>query len=80
MPTPSSTRRRTIGDIVKQHNSKNSGYQQLANVVILVSLPIKGCTLAPGIAAGLRGPQAAGQPAAGSAGARLATLRRRRRA
>jgi ABC-type antimicrobial peptide transport system permease subunit len=43
----------TIGDIVKQDNSKNSGYQQLANVVILVSLPIAGCTLITGIAAGL---------------------------
>ena len=31
----------------------NSDYQQLANVVILVSLPIAGCTLAAGIAAGL---------------------------
>ena len=43
----------TLGDIVKQDNSTNSGYQQLANVVILVSLPIAGCTLAAGIAAGL---------------------------
>jgi hypothetical protein len=43
----------TIGDVVKQDNSTNTGYQQLANVVILVSLPIAGCTLAAGIAAGL---------------------------
>ncbi len=43
----------TLDDIVKQDNSTNSGYQQLANVVILVSLPIAGCTLAAGIAAGL---------------------------
>jgi len=54
----------TIGDIVRRDNSKNSGYQQLANVVILVSLPIAGCTLVTGIAAGPRGPQAAVQPAA----------------
>ena len=43
----------TIGDIIAQDNSANSDYQQLANVVILVSLPIAGCTLAAGIAAGL---------------------------
>lgn len=40
-------------DIAAQDNSQNSGYQQLANVVILVSLAIAGCTLAAGIAAGL---------------------------
>ena len=40
-------------DIVSRDNSKDSDYQQLANVVILVSLPIAGCTLAAGIAAGL---------------------------
>jgi hypothetical protein len=43
----------TIADLVAQNNSTNSDYQQLANVVILVSLPIAGCTLAAGIAAGL---------------------------
>jgi hypothetical protein len=43
----------TIGDIIAQDNSAHSDYQQLANVVILVSLPIAGCTLAAGIAAGL---------------------------
>jgi hypothetical protein len=43
----------TIGGIIAQENSTNSDYQQLANVVILVSLPIAGCTLAAGIAAGL---------------------------
>jgi len=43
----------TIHDIIAQDNSTNSDYQQLANVVILVSLPIAGCTLAAGIAAGL---------------------------
>jgi hypothetical protein len=43
----------TIGDIVARENSKDSAYQQLANTVILVSLPIAGCTLAAAIAAGL---------------------------
>gem|GEM_PF-275310 len=43
----------TYADIAAQENSQNSGYQQLANVVILVSLAIAGCTLAAGIAAGL---------------------------
>ena len=43
----------TLSDIVARDHSKNSDYQQLANVVILVSLPIAGCTLAAGIAAGL---------------------------
>ena len=43
----------TVGDIAAQDNKKNDAYQQLANVVILVSLPIAGCTLAAGIAAGL---------------------------
>ena len=65
----------TIGDTVRRDNSKNSGYQQLANVVILVSLPIAGCTLATGIAAGLadrRRPFSLLR----LTGARLATLRR----
>ena len=43
----------TIGDLIRQGNSSNNAYQQLANTVILVSLPIAGCTLAAGIAAGL---------------------------
>jgi hypothetical protein len=43
----------TMGDIIKQDNSSSSHYQQLANVVILISLLIAGCTLATGIAAGL---------------------------
>ena len=66
---------RTIGDIVRQDNSKNSGYQQLANVVILISLPIAGCTLATGIAAGLADRK---RPFSllRLTGARLATLRR----
>jgi hypothetical protein len=65
----------TIGDIVASDNSTNNDYQQLANVVILVSLPIAGCTLAAGIAAGL-----ADRKRAFSllrlTGARLSTLRR----
>jgi hypothetical protein len=65
----------TIGDIVRQDNSKNSGYQQLANVVILISLPIAGCTLVTGIAAGLADRK---RPFSllRLTGARLATLRR----
>jgi hypothetical protein len=43
----------TYADTAAQENLQNSGYQQLANVVILVSLAIAGCTLAAGIAAGL---------------------------
>jgi hypothetical protein len=65
----------TIRDIIAQENSTNSDYQQLANVVILVSLPIAGCTLAAGIAAGLADRK---RPFSllRLTGARLATLRR----
>jgi hypothetical protein len=65
----------TIGDIVAQDNAANSDYQQLANVVILVSLLIAGCTLAAGIAAGLADRK---RPFSllRLTGARLATLRR----
>jgi FtsX-like permease family len=65
----------TIGDVISQDNSANDAYQQLANTVILVSLPIAGCTLAAAIAAGL-----ADRKRSFSllrlTGARLATLRR----
>ena len=65
----------TLGDLIAQDNSTNSDYQQLANVVILVSLLIAGCTLAAGIAAGLADRK---RPFSmlRLAGARLATLRR----
>jgi len=65
----------TIGDIITQDNSTHSDYQQLANTVILVSLPIAGCTLAAGIAAGLADRK---RPFSllRLTGARLATLRR----
>jgi hypothetical protein len=43
----------THADIAARDNSQDSGFQQLADVVILVSLAIAGCTLAAGIAAGL---------------------------
>ena len=43
----------TLGDVVAQDHKANYAYQQLANTVILVSLPIAGCTLAASIAAGL---------------------------
>jgi len=64
----------TIGDLVRQHKSKDDAYQQLANVVILVSLPIAGCTLAAGIAAGIADRK---RPFSmlRLTGARLATLR-----
>src|SRR5262249_12249907 len=64
----------TLDDLVAQDNSTNNAYQQLANVVILVSLPIAGCTLAAGIAAGLADRK---RPFSlmRLTGARLATLR-----
>jgi len=43
----------TLGETSAQANSINDGYQQLANAVILVSLPIAGCTLLASVAAGL---------------------------
>jgi len=65
----------TLGDLIRQDNSTNNDYQQLANTVILVSLPIAGCTLAAGIAAGLADRK---RPFSllRLTGARLATLRR----
>jgi len=65
----------SIGDIIRQDSSSNNAYQQLANTVILVSLPIAGCTLAAGIAAGLADRK---RPFSllRLTGARLATLRR----
>jgi predicted lysophospholipase L1 biosynthesis ABC-type transport system permease subunit len=65
----------TVGELIAQSNSTNSGLQQLANTVILVSLPIAGCTLAAGIAAGLADRK---RPFSmlRLTGARLATLRR----
>jgi hypothetical protein len=65
----------TLGDLIAQDNSGNNGYQQLANTVILVSLPIAGCTLAAAIAGGLADRK---RPFSllRLTGARLATLRR----
>ncbi len=65
----------TLGDLIRQNNSANDAYQQLANTVILVSLPIAGCTLAAAIAAGLADRK---RPFSllRLTGARLATLRR----
>ena len=72
---PGVTTPSTIADLVALDNSQNNDYQQLANVVILVSLPIAGCTLAAGIAAGLADRK---RPFSllRLTGARLATLRR----
>jgi hypothetical protein len=65
----------TEGELITQSNPTNNGYQQLANTVILVSLPIAGCTLAAGIAAGLADRKRSFSMLRLS-GARLATLRR----
>ncbi|MGH3213341.1 MAG: FtsX-like permease family protein, partial [Trebonia sp.] len=64
----------TPEDTVVANDAANNGYQQLANVVILVSLPIAGCTLVAGIAAGLADRK---RPFSllRLAGARLSTLR-----
>jgi len=64
----------TAQDGVAADDAGNNGYQQLANVVILVSLPIAGCTLVAGIAAGLADRK---RPFAllRLAGARMSTLR-----
>jgi FtsX-like permease family len=64
----------TPEDHVVARVASNNGYQQLANVVILVSLPIAGCTLVAGIAAGLADRK---RPFSmlRLAGARLSTLR-----
>jgi hypothetical protein len=43
----------TLEDIIAQNRSSDNAYRQLANTIILVSLPIAGCTLAAAIAAGL---------------------------
>jgi hypothetical protein len=63
----------TLEDYVVADDASNNGYQQLANLVILVSLPIAGCTLVAGIAAGLADRK---RPFAllRLAGARLSTL------
>ena len=65
----------TLGDLIRQEHSSDDAYQQLANTVILVSLPIAGCTLAAAIAAGLADRK---RPFSllRLTGARLATLRR----
>jgi hypothetical protein len=64
----------TPQDHVAARVASDNGYQQLANVVILVSLPIAGCTLVAGIAAGLADRK---RPFSmlRLAGARLSTLR-----
>jgi hypothetical protein len=65
----------TLGDLIRQNNSSDDAYRQLANTVILVSLPIAGCTLAAAVAAGLADRK---RPFSllRLTGARLATLRR----
>jgi hypothetical protein len=43
----------TLGESSTEDQRKTNQYQQLADVVILISLPIAGCTLAASVAAGL---------------------------
>jgi FtsX-like permease family len=64
----------SLRDVAQEDTAASSGDQQLVNVVILVSLPIAGCTLAAGIAGGLADRK---RPFAllRLAGARLSTLR-----
>ncbi len=65
----------TFGEASTQANWRDIMYQQLADVVILISLPIAGCTLAASTAAGLADRK---RPFSllRLTGARLATLRR----
>jgi hypothetical protein len=79
----SAARREQRFAAMRQDDSTNNAYRQLANTVILVSLPIADCTLAAGIAAGLAAGIAAGladrkRPFSllPLTGARLAMLRR----
>jgi flagellar biosynthesis protein FliQ len=44
----------TVREVHAQSGVQLAGYQQLANVVILVSFPIAGCSLAVSVAGGLR--------------------------
>ncbi|MEW2622910.1 FtsX-like permease family protein [Streptomyces sp. NPDC048106] len=44
----------TVREIHAESGAQLAGYQQLANVVILVSFPIAGCSLAVSVAGGLR--------------------------
>jgi hypothetical protein len=65
----------TFGEVSAKANWRDAMYQQLADVVILISLPIAGCTLAASIAAGLADRK---RPFSllRLTGARLVTLRR----
>src|SRR5258708_25638523 len=48
-----SPRPQTVGEATADDNAAYNAYQQLADVVILTSLTIAGCTLATGVAGGL---------------------------
>jgi hypothetical protein len=65
----------TLGEWFTGGDTQSNAYQQLADVVVLASLPIAGCTLAASIAGGLADRK---RPFSmlRLAGARLATLRR----
>ncbi|MFE9453916.1 FtsX-like permease family protein [Streptomyces sp. NPDC006739] len=45
---------RTVSEDHSEADAQLAGYQQLANVVILISFPIAGCSLAVSVAGGLR--------------------------
>jgi hypothetical protein len=52
-PYPSFNTPLTLGEVTAQLTSSSNAYTQLADVVILASLAIAGCTLATAVAAGL---------------------------
>ena len=52
-PAPARRRRKRSGESTAAGNAADNAYQQLADVVILTSLTIAGCTLATGMAGGL---------------------------
>ena len=74
-PYPSFSTPQTLGQATVELTSATNAYQQLADVVILASLTIAGCTLATAVAAGLADRK---RPFSllRLTGARLATLRR----
>jgi hypothetical protein len=74
-PYPNFSTPQTLGQATVELTSATNAYQQLADVVILASLTIAGCTLATAVAAGLADRK---RPFSllRLTGARLATLRR----
>jgi FtsX-like permease family protein len=52
-PTGTGPPPQTVGEATGDNNAANNAYQQLADVVILTSLTVAGCTLAVSVAGGL---------------------------